>query len=218
MQELFKKLATDIVRKQSRRRSTQQNQLALWIGRIAIAFNELEAALSEAIAAELGHGQKPVQDVVQASMGFGQKLDMFSALLLDRFRDDESHLTYIHTVLASLSAAEECRNVVLHSAWTTHPFFSIGYERRKVRTKGRKGLKVDQAAANIAGLRAAASDIQVLRTIAMGVARHPQAAARYNQQAFQQATERLRTACLPPLRSKDSLRALTMLRGQPFPN
>ena len=146
-------------------------------------------------------------------MSFGQKLDMFSALLVERFRGNEPHLSYIHTVLRTLAAAEDCRNAVVHSAWTTPPLFSIAFERRKVRAKGRKGLKVDHTVANVAGLRAAAGDIQVLRSIAAVSMRHVQAAGRYNQEAFNRAGERLRTACQTP-RSKGSLRVFSVLQAE----
>lgn len=198
MSELFEKLGRRFAQQEQRRRSAQRNQLALWIGRIVIAFNELEARLAKEVAAELGHETVSVQDMLQASMSFGQKLDIFSALLVERHRNDSAHLDYINSVLSALSAAEDCRNAVVHSAWTTHPVFSTGFERRKAKTRGRKGLKVDIGAVNIAGLREAVGDIRALGSIATSVARHPKTAARYNQEAFKRATDRLRAACQPP--------------------
>lgn len=191
------------VRRARRNRSSKQNQLALWIGRIVIAFNQLESRLAERLSEELGHASGPVRDTIHASMSFGQRLDMLAALLLERFQENAEHLVFVREAIDTLSAAENCRNNVVHSEWSMAPFFGLEFERRKVRTKGRKGLKIQATRANVAGLKEAARSIELLSTLAPALIGRPQATAKYRTGLFLVLRESLDRACQPPPRTAD---------------
>jgi len=200
---VIREIAATGARRARRNRSSKQNQLALWIGRIVIAFNQLEYRLAEQLAEELGHVSGPVRDTIHASMTFGQRLDMLSALLLERFRENPGHLASVNEIIDALSAAENCRNNVVHSEWSMALVFCMEFERRKVRTKGRKGLKIQTARANVVGLKEAVRSIELLSTLAPALIGNPQAAAKYRTEFFVRFKKNLDQAFRPPLRTEN---------------
>lgn len=188
--EQFRKLLSDPARK--RIISAKLKHLSLWLGRLVIAFNNLEHALAYEVTLELIEvmGQEesspkhplgwisPTQrrvndlglhDMVMASMSFGQKLDLLVALSLKKFSGNTRQENLIRLIVKALEEAEKFRNTMLHSIWTEN---FVDYSQVKARTKGRKGLKVERANANIPHIRQAIKAIKTLETLGLFAMTH----------------------------------------------
>jgi|ERR1035438_4082502 hypothetical protein len=191
--EQFKKLLSDPVRK--RKLSVKLNQLSLWLGRLVIAFNNLEHTLAREVALELIEvmgvidrvdysPKRPLvwlspterrvddlglNDMILASMSFGQKLDFLAALSLKKFSDNPRQQNHVRLIVKALSEAEGFRNRMLHSIWTEN---FVDYSQTKARTKGRKGLKVERANANIPNIRQAVKAINTLEHLGLFAMTH----------------------------------------------
>ena len=172
--------------------SAKLNRLSLWLGRLVIAFNNLEYALAYEVTYELIElmGQEeskakhplglisPTQrrisdsglnDMVMASMSFGQKLDLLVALSLKKFPGPTKQEKHIRLIAAALSEAEEYRNKMLHSVWTED---FADYSQVKARTKGRKGLKIQKANTNIPHIQEAIKAINMLGDLGLFAMTH----------------------------------------------
>lgn len=188
--EQFKKLLSDPARK--RKLTAKLNHLSLWLGRLVIAFNNLEHALAREVSLELFEvlGQEEsslthpsdgisrafrrvndtwVLDMIMASMSFGQKLDFLAALSIKKFSGNTRQQKHIHLIVKALSEAEDFRNRMLHSIWTEN---FADYSRMKARTKGRKGLSVKRANANIPHIRQAIKGISTLENLGLFAMTH----------------------------------------------
>jgi hypothetical protein len=188
--EQFKKLLSDPARK--RKLSAKLNHLSLWLGRLVIAFNNLEHALAREVSLELFEtlGQEEsslthssdgisrafrrvndtgVHDMIMASMSFGQKLDFLAALSIKKFSGNTRQQKHIHLIVKALSEAEDFRNRMLHSIWTEN---FVDYSRMTARTKGRKGLSVKRANANIPHIRQAIKAISTLEDLGLFAMTH----------------------------------------------
>jgi hypothetical protein len=144
MDTLFKEIAERAARERQRVIGVKRNQLSLWIGRLVISFNDLEKRLSDALGREFSADDATLHDMFAASMSFGQKLDLLAAISLRQHADNLAQQTRIKKIVATISSAEEFRNAVVHSAWVEPSFISTEFVRRKPKTKGRKGLRVDE--------------------------------------------------------------------------
>jgi hypothetical protein len=178
----WKTIFAESEKKRRRILPVKRNQLSLWLGRLIIAYNMLDNKLAAILMIELvelvGEDEPPqkaplgyfppslqrarnggLADIIMATMPFKQKLDFLAALLLNRFSDNPEHQKHIGQVAGLMLAADEFRNKMVHSLWEE----SCGeFSRVKVKTKGRKGLKVEREDANIKQLREAIEVIQFL--------------------------------------------------------
>lgn len=193
--EQLRKLLSDPARKCVI--SARLNHLSLWLGRLVIAFNNLEHALAWEVSFELlealgqkesesslthlsdfiSQGSRQVKQVsdtgihhmIMASMSFGQKLDFLAALSLKKFSGNTRQEKHIHLIVKALSEAEDFRNRMLHSIWTEN---FVDYSQVKARTKGRKGLKIQQANVNIPHIRQAVKAINTLGNLGLFAMTH----------------------------------------------
>ena len=175
--EIIEALTAESSKRRARLLSAKRNQLALWLGRLVIAFNDLEYSLAREISSGLSLRVDPIKanqryylpydsdmvDIMMASASFGQKLDFFSALFLKRFDGNDKQQEHIKSVITALSNAEGFRNQYIHSVWI-EPTLSENFSRRKAKTKGRKGLKISDETANVDSIKTAIKDINFLQT------------------------------------------------------
>jgi hypothetical protein len=178
----WEKIFAEHEKKRRRILPVKRNQLSLWLGRLIIAYNSLENKLATILMMELveliGKDEPPqkarlgyvppsmqrawdggLRDIMMATMPFKQKLDFLAALLIKRFSNNPEQKSHIDKVAGLMLAADEFRNKMVHSFWEE----SYGeFSRVKVKTKGRKGLKVEREDADIKQLREAIQEIQFL--------------------------------------------------------
>jgi len=187
--------------------STKLNQLSLWLGRLVIAFNNLEHTLAREVALELIEvmgvidridysPKRPLvrlspterrvddlglNDMILASMSFGQKLDFLAALSLKKFSDNPRQQNHVRLIVKALSEAEGFRNRMLHSIWTEN---FVDYSQMKARTKGRKGLKIERANANIPNIRLAVKAINTLEHLGLFAMTHDAIVGESDEELF----------------------------------
>jgi len=173
--EIIEAMANESMKNRTRLLPTKRNQLALWLGRLVIAFNDLEYSLAREISSELSlrvdstkvnqrsylQYDEDMVDIMMASMSFGQKLNFFSALFLKRFDGNNKQQKHIGAVVTAISKAGTFRNQCVHSVWK-EPMFSENYSRRNARIKEKK-LKISNEAANIKSIKTAIEDICFLQ-------------------------------------------------------
>lgn len=177
------KIFSEYEKKSRRTLPIKRNQLSLWLGRLIIVYNSLENQLATILMTELvdliakdeqskkfqlGYIPPSMQrawdcglrDIMMATMPFKQKLDFLAALLIKRFSNNPEHQKHINQVAGLLLTADEFRNKMVHSLWEE----SYGvFSRVKVKTKGRKGLKIEREEADIKQLREAIDVIDFLK-------------------------------------------------------
>jgi len=228
----IEKVATESAKKQKRLLSAKRNQLALWLGRLTIAFNELEYAVALTLSYEVSTslGQRPppsseglgsgylfaakiketgLTDMLMASMSFGQKLDFLSALLFNRFSNDEIQQKYIQLVIKAMSKAEDFRNRMAHSVWLAPIIFGTDYSRHKVQTNGRKGLKIHRESANIALIKQAVEDIYILLTFGLGLGRSNNLITTIGTKPFEEIAKRFEQSEIGSQKQNDLSRSKT---------
>jgi hypothetical protein len=189
--EQFKKLLSDPARKQ--KLSAKLKNLSCWLGHLVIAFNNLEYALAHEISLELFEALGPeksslthpqdevsrafrrvndtgVHDMIMASMPFGQKLDLLVALSRKKFLGDTRQEKHIHLIAEALDQANQFRNRMVHSIWIEG---FEDYSRMKAGMKGRNGLKIQKANANIPHIREAIKAIKTLESLGLFAMTHP---------------------------------------------
>src|SRR5580700_772307 len=87
------------------------------IGKVVVAFNSVEHYLAKIIGDELRFKSAEHNDVLCASMSFGQKLDFLCALQkMDKNIGDKERDRRLG-VLKEAKALEEQRNGLVHSAY-----------------------------------------------------------------------------------------------------
>ncbi len=188
--EQIQKLLSDPIR--TRKLTVKLNHLSLWLGRLVIAFNNLEHALAHEVSLELFGAlgkEEPssthtsdwisqafrqvndtgVHDMIMASMSFGQKLDFLAALSLKKFSGNTRQEKHVRLVVKALFEAETFRNRMLHSVWTEN---FMDYSQVKAGTRGRKGLNIQQANVNIPHIRRTVKAINTLRDLGLFVITH----------------------------------------------
>lgn len=177
--EFLKRLSAESAKRRRRIMPVRRNQLALRLGRLVIAYNNLEHSLSGLLTNEVveligGTEEDPIgyvspffiraggaglKEIISASISFRQKLDFLVALLYNKFSDNEAQQTHIRSIANLMAAADEYRNRMVHSVWEE----SYGeYSRLKANIKGRKGLKVERHDADIKQLRTAIEAIETV--------------------------------------------------------
>jgi hypothetical protein len=66
--KILKKIGRGIAQRRRRVLSIRRNQLSLWIGRLVIAFNDLDLRISQAVTKELGSSDIETADMILASV------------------------------------------------------------------------------------------------------------------------------------------------------
>ena len=204
--EQFKKLLSDPARKQQL--SVKLDDLSLWLGRLVIAFNNLEHALAHEVSLELFRvlGQEEsistdspdwtsrafrrvddtgVHNMIMASMSFRQRLDLLTALSLKKFPDNARQGKHIHLIAKALSDADDFRNRMVHSIWTED---FEDYSRIKAGIKGRNGLKIQKANANIPHIQQAVEAIKTLESLGLFAMTHDAIADETDEELFRMST------------------------------
>lgn len=183
----WKKIFAEHEKKRRRIEPIKRNQLSLWLGRLIIAYNSLENTLANCLTLELveliGKDEPPkkpqlgyipsalqransgdLNHIVMATIPFKQKLDFLTALLLKRFHNNEEQQKHINKIAGLLYAADEFRNKMVHSVWEVNHSEA---SRIKVKTKGRKGLKIDREDTDITQLRRACNAIDCVEMLCL---------------------------------------------------
>ena len=217
-EELLNELVTKSLKERRKRLSTKRNNIALWIGRLVMCFNELEAELAKALAEQLGQASPEIADMINASMSYSQKADLLAALLLRQFAGNRNQTELVKRVLRALSLAEQYRNSICHSHWSEpggwDSLFSSDILKRKLKTKGGKGLTVSQEIPKSTELRSFVSDFWALQRIAILAATDENVAKQYDLSPLKVLITRLEEALNKRLStpSKANLSALVLLR------
>lgn len=125
--------------------STQKKQLASAIGLLVIHFNQVESEIGEFLAlflnkTSLENDSKNIA-IMAASLSFSQKLDLLSALYLNRYKSVPAQSDLFRQIISKLSKYEEYRNTIIHSRWGTRYLGEETIRRFKSNVKGRKGLR-----------------------------------------------------------------------------
>jgi hypothetical protein len=183
-EKLLKMMAAESLKRRRKILSTKRNNLALWIGRLVMSFNDLEAELAKAVAERLGQNSPEIVDMINASMSYGQKADLFAALLLRQFAGTRNQTELVKNVRRALNLAEQYRNSICHSHWSESDgwssLFSSEILKRKPKTKGGNGLSVSQEIPNAAELKTLVGDFWALQRIAILAATYENVAKQYD--------------------------------------
>lgn len=123
----------------------QSVRTATSIGLLFMQFNRLEHDLGEFLAVFMKRGSQEEYfeniAIMTAALSFGQKLDLLSALYLNRYRAQSTQCDIFKRIISQLSKFEEYRNALIHSRWGTRTFGDSEFKRFKPNIKGRKGLR-----------------------------------------------------------------------------
>jgi hypothetical protein len=205
--------------KKRRLMPVRKNQIALWIGRLVIEHNNLENLLASTITAllvdliaddktkvqtELGEISTALkrakdfglQEMFMASMSFKQKLDLFTALLFQKFPKSKKQQDHIKLVVGQMSEADTYRNGIAHSFLEPNYTF---YARVKVNTKGFKGLKIQRHTFDIPQIKEVIMIIQFLQEVGMITALNDTYAEMFGNEKYEivkQRFEKYKTATL----------------------
>ena len=110
------------------------------IGHLVIRFNRLDRDLGEVIYLVVGSYKPHIREVFTASLSFAQKVDMLSALLLEKHKNNELHLQTVKQTIKKIQEFEKQRNTIMHSWWGTEQFGDEEFISTKQRIRGGKGL------------------------------------------------------------------------------
>lgn len=113
------------------------------IGEVIVHFQCIEEAISQCIAAMVSW-ERRIGEIVTSELSFRAKVDAFRALFLHRSRlaNLPSDVTEL---IGRFHAAEQRRNVIVHSCWDANYHKPTTIKRQKVACKSKKGLhKVTQ--------------------------------------------------------------------------
>ena len=111
---------------------------SLAIGRISVAFAELESWVSSFVWALIGPEQH-VGQMVTAEMSFSRKLDLLSSLFKFRSKNQQE-LDDLKSLIIRISELEQKRNTVLHSLWLRQSDNPLEVTRFKITAKRKNGL------------------------------------------------------------------------------
>ncbi|MFZ5494934.1 MAG: hypothetical protein ACOZE5_06305 [Verrucomicrobiota bacterium] len=197
-EKLLERLVSESLKRRRKILSTKRNNLALWIGRLVMSFNDLEAELAKAVAMQLGQNSPEIADMINASMSYGQKADLFAALLLRQFAGKRDQTELVRSVLRALNRAEQYRNSICHSHWSEPDVWSSHFSseilKRKPKTKGGNGLTVSQEIPKANELRTCVNDFWALQRIAILAATDENVAKQYDLSPLKALTARLEKA------------------------
>jgi hypothetical protein len=129
------------------------------IGEVVVYFNMLDQTLAEEICRELGLEGDELRDSVCASMSFAQKRDFLAAIVHQDREIEPKVKTNKLKLLGQLEGIDTDRNKIMHSTYATVEREVI--TRRKPKTKGGKGLKVQFEDVEIESIEKLSTRIQV---------------------------------------------------------
>jgi len=104
------------------------------IGEVIVHFQRIEEAISQCIAAMVSR-ERRIGEIVTSELSFRAKVDVFRALFLHR-----SRLANLPSDIGRFHAAEQRRNVIVHSCWDANYHKPTTIKRQKVACKSKKGL------------------------------------------------------------------------------
>ena len=110
----------------------------LAIGKISVAFAELESWLSSFIWSLISSEQH-VGQMVTAEMSFSRKLDLLVSLFQYRCKDTQER-NLLKSLITRLSDLEQQRNTVQHSLWIRQSADPTEATRLKITAKRGRGL------------------------------------------------------------------------------
>jgi len=110
----------------------------LSIGKISVAFAELESWLSSFIWSLISSEQH-VGQMVTAEMSFSRKLDLLGSLFQYRCKDAQER-DHLKALVSRLSDLEQQRNTVQHSLWIRQTADPTEATRLKITAKRKHGL------------------------------------------------------------------------------
>ena len=116
------------------------NDHCLAIGKITIAFAELESWLSSFIwALMVPFSEQHIGQMVTAEMSFSKKLDLLVSLFQYRCKDIQERET-LKTLIKKMADLEQQRNTVQHSLWINQSDNPEEVTRLKITAKRKHGL------------------------------------------------------------------------------
>ena len=98
------------------------DKIALAIGHLVITFNRLDRDVGEVIYLLVGSYKPHIREVFTASLSFAQKVDMLSALLLEKHKEDTESAQAVKQKIKKIQDFENQRNTIMHSCWGTEQF------------------------------------------------------------------------------------------------
>ena len=136
------------------------DELALEIGRISVAFADVEAWVGFFIWSLIGPDQH-VGQIVTSEMSFSRQLDMLVSLFRHRC-DDSAKIERLRQLVARLSETEQQRNTFLHSLWTHQSPDPSEALRLKITAKRKKGLSHAKETVSVSQLHKVAESFQLI--------------------------------------------------------
>lgn len=116
------------------------NNHCLAIGKITIAFAELESWLSSFIwALMVPFSEQHIGQMVTAEMSFSRKLDLLASLFQYRCKDIQER-DKLKALVTKLTKLEQERNTVQHSLWICQSDDPEEVTRLKITAKRKHGL------------------------------------------------------------------------------
>ena len=129
----------------ARKMHVYRMRLATSIGLLIMEFNRFEHDVGEFLAVFMKRSSQEEYfsniAIMTASLSFGQKLDLLSALYLKKYEKIPEQCDVFRQIINQLSKFEEYRNTQVHSRWGTQSFGDTEFKRFKPNVKGRKGLR-----------------------------------------------------------------------------
>ena len=131
----------------------------LAIGKISVAFAELESWLSSFIWSLISSEQH-IGQMVTAEMSFSRKLDLLVSLFQYRCKDTQE-CDQLKSLITRLSDLEQQRNTVQHSLWIRQSADPTEATRLKITAKRRHGLSHAKTALTSQPLESLTRDLQM---------------------------------------------------------
>ncbi|MFZ1548465.1 MAG: hypothetical protein WAT12_15450 [Candidatus Nitrotoga sp.] len=131
----------------------------LAIGKISVAFAELESWLSSFIWSLISSEQH-VGQIVTAEMSFSRKLDLLVSLFQYRCKDRQER-DQLKALVSRLSGLEQQRNTVQHSLWIRQTADPTEATRLKITAKRKHGLSHAKKVLTSQPLESLTRDLQV---------------------------------------------------------
>jgi len=142
-----------------KRFKNELDKIAMAIGYLVIGFNRLDREVGEVIYLVVGSYKPHIREVFTASLSFAQKVDMLSALLLEKHKKDSESLQTVKQKIKKIKGFENQRNTIMHSWWGTEQFGDDNFISVKKRVRGGKGLVTKTVPAEADKIMQVCSDI-----------------------------------------------------------
>ena len=137
----------------------ETEELHAAIGSVIVSFNALEDRISSLLLDALALEGDRMKDALCASMSFSQKVDLLCALVIEDNELPPAEKARRTALLKDAVKFEEARNTIVHSQYGRFAETTEELARRKVKTKGQKGLQVQLEKVDLKKIQAVSSDI-----------------------------------------------------------